>query len=298
MHTYSYVHGQRALTTNSSRIFSLLRLEVQTLMLGAVLLAAPLQAQVGLGLSPMKVEFPAVAGKAYSGTLTVSNSSARKVRVRTELLDFFVDQNQTPQFLPEIPSEEGYSCRQWITVNPMESEVEPRSVLSARYTVRVPPGVQPGSHYCAIGFVSLPTDDDVQGFGVKTAIRVVATLYSMVGETAPEGSIAELGLEPVVTGGKTRWRGVVVMDNPGLTLYRPLGRLEIVDASGAVVEAAEMSPFPVLPERKQRFLLPLKNQLAPGRYTLRARVDLGSEVQEAAAEVSVASRKPAESSGQ
>ena len=260
-------------------------------LLALALLTLPLDAQMGLGLTPMKVEFPATPGRAYSGTLSLSNSTARKVRVRTEILDFYVDANQTPQFLPDVPAEAEYSCRQWISVNPMEVEMEPSSHFGARYTVRIPSQVKEGSHHCAIGFVSLPTNEDLQGIGVRMAVRVVTTLYALVGQPKVTGEIAELALEPVSAGGKVHWRAVVAMDNPGLMLYRPQGRVEVVDDAEKVIETASIASSPVLPKRRQRFLLQLKNNLAPGRYKLRATVDLGSEVQEASADVSVAPPK-------
>jgi hypothetical protein len=217
----------------------------------------------------------------------LSNSSTQKVRVKTEILDFYVDENQTPQFLQDMPAEAVYSCRRWVSVNPMESEMEPHSQLSARYTVRVPADVAEGSHHCAVGFVSLPTNEEMPGIGVRTVVRVVATLYPIVGRLNVKGAISELAMEPVVAGDKVQWRGVVVMENAGLMLYRPQGRMEVVDTDGKIVETLEIASFPVLPQRRQRFLLPLKHELAAGRYTLRVRVDLGTEIQVASAEVSV-----------
>ncbi|HUQ94020.1 MAG TPA: hypothetical protein VM120_20235 [Bryobacteraceae bacterium] len=255
-------------------------------------MALPLPAQVGLGLTPMRLEFPAVSDKSYSGTLMLNNSAANRVRVRTELLDFFVDENQTPQFLPDAASEAQYSCRKWVSVNPMEAEVEPRSQLPVRYTVRVPAGAKEQSYHCAIGFISMPTKEDMEGIGVRTAVRVVSVLYPIVGQPAPHGEILGLLLEPVAAGARTQWRGVLVMGNSGQKLYRPQGQVVVEDAAGKVLETQDIASFPVLPRRKQRFLLPLKKELVPGRYTIRARVDVGKEIQEASAEVSTEAPKP------
>jgi hypothetical protein len=56
-------------------------------------------------------------------------------------------------------------------------------------------------------------------------------------------------------------------------------------ASGKVLESVKLAAFPVLPKRQQRFLLPLKSDLSPGPYTLRARIDVGKEIQEASSVV-------------
>src|SRR5207245_1506044 len=113
---YTDVYGQRSLMRNLRRRG--LRMAVP---LVAALLALPLGAQVGLGLTPMRMEFPATGGRAYNGTLSLNNSSAHRVRVKTEILDFYVDENQTPQFQPDVPAEAVYSCRRWVSVNPMEA---------------------------------------------------------------------------------------------------------------------------------------------------------------------------------
>jgi hypothetical protein len=72
---------------------------------------------------------------------------------------------------------------------------------------------------------------------------------------------------------------------------RPQGDLEVLDQNGAVVETAHFVPMPVLPKRDQNFLFPLK-LTAAGKYTLRARLDLGAaEIEEATA--LVVATKPA-----
>jgi len=66
-----------------------------------------------------------------------------------------------------------------------------------------------------------------------------------------------------------------------------------VDSDGTVVESQKIASFPVLPMRLQRFQLPLKTSLNPGQYTLRARIDLGTEIQEASAVVTAEAPVPA-----
>ena len=122
----------------------------------ALILAAPIAAQVDVGLSPMRVEFPAVSGKAYSGSLALTNAGATKARIRAEFLDFYVDETTTPQFISNVPAEAEHSCRAWLSLNPMELEVNPKSQAVVRYTVRVPANASERSYHCALGFRTLP----------------------------------------------------------------------------------------------------------------------------------------------
>jgi hypothetical protein len=77
-----------------------------------------------------------------------------------------------------------------------------------------------------------------------------------------------------------------VLENAGKMYFRPTGKLEVLDGDGKPVESADFASLPVLRQREQRFLFPLKNRLAPGQYKLRAQVDLGTkEVQQGAVDV-------------
>src|SRR5262245_48678335 len=120
MHTSTHVHSRRAV-----------------IVIVLLALAAPACAQVGLGLAPMRLDLQLGAGQQRSGLLTLSNDSGGKARVRTELLDFMIDAADTPQFERNLPAEQPYSCRTWLTVNPMEIELEGKQ-LAVRYTIRVP----------------------------------------------------------------------------------------------------------------------------------------------------------------
>jgi hypothetical protein len=248
-------------------------------------IAGTLPAQVDLGLAPMRVEFSAIAGKPYSGALTLTNSGNAKTRVRVELLDLYVDDTMTPQFVPNAPAEAPYSCRSWLSVNPMELEMGPRSQVIARFTVRTPAGASERSFHCAIGFRTLPALNEAPGTAMLTAVRMIASIYPTVGKPSVSGEIRDLKLEQMHDDAGISWRAVVVMENSGLMLYRPTGDVELVDAQGKVIESQKLAAFPALPGRKQRYLLPLKHSLSPGPYTLRARIDVGAERQEASVAV-------------
>ena len=248
--------------------------------------AVSLHAQVGLGLAPMRLELRLDAGAQHSGALALTSDSEGTVRVVAEPLDFFVDANGSPQFSRSLASEAEYTCRDWLALNPMEMELPKDGQVLVRYTVRVPPGATERSYHCAAGFTTLPTAAEMKTTGLKSAVRIVTVFYVVVGHPATDGSLQGLALRYVKQGDEPGWFAVVSIENRGLMYFRPAGQLEVLDASGQVVESASLIPMPVLPRRVQDFLLPLKLAGGPGQYTLRARVDLGGdEIQEAAAPV-------------
>ena len=208
------------------------------------------------------------------------------VRVRTSVLDFHLDAEQNPQFEPNFAEEAEYSCRSWLTVNPMEAELNLKGEIPVRYTLRVPANAQPRSYNCAAGFTSLPTASEANGFGIRTAVRVVAAFYVVVGNPrrrTPERDRdgARSRIERLAGGG-----GAGELRQDVLSPHRnPGGR----HPTGAVIESHDITPLPVLPERKQRFLFPLQKVSAGQPCTLRVRLDLGTgEIQEGTAVVQAA----------
>jgi hypothetical protein len=262
------------------------KLELTALLASAALASAGTAfAQIGLGLAPMREELQLSPGEQHSGILTLSNDTVDRTRVSGELLDFYLDQTATPQF-GKYAQESEYSCRSWLLLNPMEAELNGKSQIAARYTLRVPQNAPERSYHCAVSFATRPTADNVKGTGLRTAVQIVCAIYVVVGKPALEGSVKDLRLEAVADPKQPGWRAVVVFHNPGWMHYRPSGDLEVLNQSGEVMESVKFTPLPVLPKRDQSFFLPLKLAGGPGKYTLRARVDIGTnEIQEATANV-------------
>jgi hypothetical protein len=225
----------------------------------------------------MRVELRMTPGGSQTGALRMVNEGGN-VRVRTSLLDFHLDSEQTPQFEENLPEEAAYSCRRWLTVNPMETELQDRKEVLVRYTIRVPAEAEPRSYYCAVGFTSLVPAGGAGGVGLQAAVRVVAAFYVIVGNPPVEARLSDLTIEQAPR--SKDLRAVVVLENTGHMYFRPTGSLVVLSPGGKVLETYEVTPLPILPERKQRLLFPLKiSQGEP--CTVRVRVDLGTgEVQE------------------
>jgi hypothetical protein len=233
----------------------------------------------------MRTEVRLAAGGRHSGALALSNDSVARTRVSAEVLDFYIDDTTNPQFGRDWPAEAEYSCRKWLTVNPMEAEVDPQGQLLVRYSLRVPQEAAERGYHCAVGFSTLPVAGNLSATGIRTAVRVVAAFYVTVGSPQVAGVVKSMRIEPVPHSPEPAWRAVVVIENTGDVYFRPTGQLDLLDAAGNPVETAAFHPMPVLPRRDQQFLFPLGLR-APGTYRMRARVDLGTqEIQEATATV-------------
>jgi hypothetical protein len=241
----------------------------------------------------MRVELRMAPGQQYSGSLKLSSESEEKARVRAEMLDFNIDDKTTPQFERDLPQEAAYSCKKWLSLNPMEIELEKRGALMVRYTLRLPADLAEGSYNCAAGFSTLPAAEQVRvtGMGMRMAVRIVAAFYVIVGSPPIHGKLKEIKLEPLPAGKESEpggWQAVVILENSGLMFFRPTGKIEVLDGEGKVVETADFPSLAVLRQRDQRFLFPLKTHLEVGHYKLRTRVDIGTgEIQEGSLDVAL-----------
>ncbi len=249
--------------------------------------AAHAQGGLGLGLGPMRVDLNLAPGAVYSGVFALANNGTMPTRVVGETLDFYLDETATPQFGPDYQREAEFSCRTWLTANPMEFELNAGGQIPIRYTVRVPQTATPRSYHCAVGFTTQPTASDGRApMGLRTAVQIVGAIYVVVGKPAIEGTVKDLKLEYSTDPRNPGWHALVTLTNSGLMHFRPEGQLDVLDESGTVVETVQFIPAPVLPKRDQNFVLPLKLAKGEGKYRLRARVDLGgNEIQEATANV-------------
>jgi len=256
-----------------------------TLLLLPTVICCP-HAQVGLGLTPMRLELNLKPGAVHSGGLNLSNEAGTPVRVRGELLDFNIDETSTPQFLRQIPSEAANSCREWLSANPMETELDQSQHSIVRYTIRVPQTATPRSYHCAIGYTTMPSAEQLKQTGLRNAIRIIAAIYIIIGKPAIEGDVSGLVYEPVPGSKVGQWRAVLSIQNRGGYFFRPSGTIELISASGATLETIDLVSLPALPHREQRYIVPVTYSNPADVKKLRARVDLGShEVQEASIDV-------------
>ncbi len=296
MSTQRFVHRSCAVVTISG-----------LLAIGATL---AVQAQTGLGMVPMRQELKIAAGQQVSGALKLSSESGVSTRIRAEVDDFFVDETDTPQFERSIPHETATSCKNWLTLNPMEIELDKGGSLLVRYTIHVPADTAEGSYNCAAGFTTLPPADQAaaQGMGMHMQVRIVSAFYVQVGNPSVVGSLKAITLEAIppppppaegapatdATARKGSWQAVVVFENTGKMFFRPSGTLEVLDAGGKTVETDEVPSMAVLRERIQRVIFPLKTNLEPGHYKLRVNVDIGTgEIQAGTVDVAVDAPPPA-----
>ncbi len=242
-------------------------------LLMTISLAVLAHAELGLALTPMRVEIRIAPGSQYTDSLRLTNDGDDPVRVRGDLLDFFMDETMTPQFAPRLEQEMQFSCRNWLQVNPSELDIPAAENFRVRYTLRVPPDTPEGEYHCGAAFVTMPPIDPNRApMGMQIAVRAVSAFYIFVGDPVSQPQFKDLSVRSRPDG---TWEAFAVFGNDGLRHFRVDGFVEVQDENGLVVDRVEFPSIPVLPKRNQNFTIKLNDSLAPGAYTLWAQADVG-----------------------
>lgn len=257
------------------------------LALIALTLVPQAHAQLGLGLQPMRLEIKLSPGSQHTDTLRLSNDSTAPARVRGQVLDFYIDDAMTPQFEESVQREAKFSCAAWLQVTPRETDLTAKSAIRERYTFNVPRDTKEGEYHCAAGFTTLPSlSESETPTGIRMAVRMVASFYIIVGNPSSRPELKDLSLK---SGPDGVLQVVALLENKGQKTFRVKGFMEVRTPDGKKMEGGEYNTIPVLPERQQQFLFPLKTALAPGKYTLYTQADVGlPEILEGSVSVEVA----------
>lgn len=248
--------------------------------IGAALLLSPSAvAQVGLGLSPLRLELTATPGLSRTDSLSISNESATPMHIRANTLDFWIDDDQQPQFSASGPGSNEHSCRNWLRLNPVEFDLAPNEHRLVRYSMRYPDQLAEGSFHCAASFTTSPQPSETP-MGMSTNVRLITTFYATQGHPRPAARVLNVRFAPPTDPTKASRQAIVQVENTSSTYFRVIGNLEVRNQADALIESVPFQAIPVLPNRVQPFTIALTSAYEPGQ-TIRARVDIGDgEIQE------------------
>jgi hypothetical protein len=256
------------------------------------LLIASLLQLVSLAAPPVP---PADAPRplSFQATLDAIKITARPGQVATRQFRLTLDGDQRPtQFKARVEdwwrSVDGKqsfyaaagtlqrSCGEWVTINPVESTVQPGDTLTIRLTVSMPVEVQSGGFWCALTVDEVP--DPLEAAGEDVGVKFVASVSTgiFVYVEPVERHAAIVGIQ--LLEGETR----VQVRNDGNSPLAIEGRVEFFrpEASTPVAQA-ELGRRTVLTEPSREGILtaklPAADVLPPGRYRVRAVLDFGAD---------------------
>ena len=195
-----------------------------------------------------------------------------RTRFNSHMQDWWRNEDGTQSFYRD-PGTLAHSCGRWVTLNPVEIEVQPGGTLITRLTIAVSAEAQPGGYWCVLTVDELADPLAVQeGVGVRFLASVSIGVFVNVGDIQRAAEITG------VDGHRRHGSGQI--RNDGNTPLSIEGRFEFVKPGQseptAVINLARNTLLtePILTGLFSASL-PEPSSLPSGRYIVRAIVDYG-----------------------
>ena len=166
------------------------------------------------------------------------------------------------------------SCGRWITVNPVEQQVNPGQTLTARLSIIVPPDAKTGGYWCALTVNEVPNPEAVKPEGVGIVFNTSISIPIFVFISPIDRAAKFLDLQ--VNGDTV----AVKLRNTGNCPLLTKGRFEFVrpgEKTPAAVVPISLGALFLSPVDTRIFTeaLPPIEKLPSGRYLVRVVLDIG-----------------------
>lgn len=246
----------------------------------ALTTALPAPARATFVVSPMELHLQASPGGGESASVTVRNTGHRPLLLKLYPSDSRFDTDGSEEEVPLGSLER--SCAPWLTFDAAVLELAPGEARLVELRFAVPAGAR-GSYWTKLYIEEMSQPEPFRReiarrkYQVFIKQRMGVRLFADLPGTATREAL----VEKVETQAEERGRSYAVrVRNPGKTLLRCQGRVEIRDTRGEVVEAIKLGSngeFLVFPGAARDLSASGESRLPPGTYTALAVVDFGGE---------------------
>lgn len=206
------------------------------------------EASNGFSISPPSFDLNANAGDSMTNTIKIENPSLNAIQIKARVENFVAYGDGGQINLTEEDS--SYSINQWVAL-PIETFVVPSgSTYLFDFTLSIPTNTEPGSHYGAIVFSTVPSTDP----NVSTVVQEIGSiiLIRIPGEVVEEASLVSFNSEKdFFTEPKIKLNALV--ENVGSVHFKPYGFINITDLLGNKIASIEVQPRNILPGSKRLF---------------------------------------------
>jgi P pilus assembly chaperone PapD len=121
------------------------------LVVSAALAPRPAAAQTSIEVSPLRIEVQALPGGSSTQSIMLTNVGTQPVRVRASLSDWFLSRDGAPQFEDPGPAR-AFTASGWVRFAPPEFVIEGGRQGTVRFTLTVPPGIEPAGYRTGLLF--------------------------------------------------------------------------------------------------------------------------------------------------
>ena len=205
---------------------------------------------ISLKISPLTFKFSIDKGESKTENVSLINPNDFEIKIQSEKEDFVMeDEEGTPKFLPQ--GADGTSLADWISVSLDKFTLAPQETKDISFEIKVPEDGEPGGHYAAIFFKTVP--EEVKG---QTQMRVsgrvgALVLVSVPGEVSQIGEIVEFNVPKFIDKGPINF--LARFKNTGTVHYQLTGKVKIYNWFGKEVGQIDLPEHIVLPDSIRRF---------------------------------------------
>jgi hypothetical protein len=200
--------------------------------------------EITLSLSPQIFDISANPGEEISNSFRIVNGEDREIALKTSVKNFTVGDEEGGVELTD--EETNWSLASWVTVSPTEISLDPLGSKIFDFTIEVPIGAEPGSHFGAIIVRTDAAELNQTGPSVAQEIGPLI-LVKVAGEVVEGAEIDSFGST------RTFWftgpvRVETRLKNTGNVHFKPSGSITIKNTFGGEVTTLNLSEQNVLPD--------------------------------------------------
>ena len=237
----------------------------------AFAVAAPAPADLGVDVSPAKLELSMTPGASYNIPVTVHNGGIDATHIQATLVDFGVAPNGDYEI--QAVGSRSYSLMKWASINPREFDLPGNTTQQVRLSIALPSGVHLSGEYAGIAFFQ--TRAVRRAGAVALSARVASKVYLTIpGTVKIDGAISKLTASNGAGGETYR----VLFKNLGNAHEYLSGEVQI-QKDGATLDRIPMQRELLVERGGERLIEVNGKPLPPGKYTVVAMVDYGGKTE-------------------
>ncbi len=240
--------------------------------------SAHAQVALGLQLKPAIVEDQVNPGETHQYALSVTNVSKVAGTFFVSTQDIKGLDNQGRPIFSKTGEPTGYEISSWVTLPHTTISLNAGETKSISFTVRVPDGASPGSHFGTIFFSDKPIVPTTSGTGIGFDVGSILSLR-ISGDIREEAQLREFSTGKLIYA-STDVDFTTKVQNVGNVLVQPAGIIQVTNMFGKEVASVPVnaSLASVFPKADRTYATQWKSDgFAFGRYQAIVSLVYGNE---------------------
>jgi len=207
--------------------------------------------KAGFSVSPPSFEINANSGDEIDNTIKIENLSPFPLTIQVKSQNFVAYGEGGQVNLTEENS--SFSISKWIYLDKDSLTIAPNSFALSNFTIKIPREAEPGSHYGAVVFSTVP-DDTAQGSGAALAQEIGSLiLIKLPGDVFEQVKLVSFKPEKnIFNEGRIIFN--TLLENSGNVHVKPYGFITVYNPIGKKITSIEVLGRNILPGSKRLFI--------------------------------------------